>query len=347
MSKKFLCLVNSKIDQEIEFKKIGFKFRNINDEEIEIIKLKIESIYCSDFQRNLYFDYLKAKQVGSNEKNVDIIKEAINTYKKIDELDNEQKFVFYFLVTNNGKIEINEIIQRLKKCIVVEVDESNYKGCFDRLDEKFVIFRLFNFSNYLGEKYSLMNFFITEFDSFNEYDHIVNNHSYGEVDSIVLNKIAKMLRVKNNINFEVNYVLMIESLLTNEISFENKIVNMISIIEKILIKEKDDKQESFKYKIAILIGNDAYFENTNLLIVLKTIYEYRSLLVHGEFDKIYEKKNIYAQVFNNEELITIQNKIELRYKISSMICGFLEHITREILNKQIDNLEFCEYLKAN
>lgn len=346
MKDKILCLTETKLKEEIELKKIGLRIRNINNEEIRAIKEKIENIYCSKEQKELYNRYIKAKQVDKNETDIDKIKEAIATYKDISNLESEKQYVFSYLERHDGKFDKKIVKSNLKNCIIIEVDKEKYRECFGNWETSNVVSRILNFSNYLGSKYPLKNYYMTIFESFNNYTYIINNYKYDTFDFEKLEKIAQVLN-KMNINYNANYIFMIESFLINNISLENKIINMVSIVEKLLIKKNDNKQEAFKLKVGVLVDKEMGLEYNKLSLVLKTIYEVRSLLVHGEEDLIYDKINDYKKICENEKFLQINNKIELRYRVLQIVFEYLEHITKIVLNKYLDNIEFCEYLKSN
>lgn len=344
MENNILCFLNVKIE-EINLKKLGIKFRNINNEEIKYIMEKIKDIYCSKEIIDLFNKYQKIKNIDNNEKNIDKIKEAVDTYKEIQELDYKKRNAFFYLEENKGKINIENVEANLKNCIIVELDESLYKECFGIWDIKSVISRIINFSNYLGNEFKPMNFQMTEIKNFDNYEQIINNIE-NTFDSKTLKKITQLLNSKD-INFNANFVFMIENFLIEGISYENKIINMISIIEKLLINKQNNKQENFILKVGVLIYKDVEWDNDKISKVLKAIYEFRSMLVHGKEDEIYENKTKYADVFEDNKLKSITEKIELRYEILSTISDCLEKITKLVLNEYFDNVDFCDFLKSN
>lgn len=345
MENNILCFLDTEID-EIQLKKIGIKIRNINDEEINNIKKKIEDIYCSKEMRILFDKYQKIKNIDDNEKSIEQLKDAINTYKEIQELDDEKREAFFYLENNNGLINKKNIKKNLKNCIIVELDDTLYKECFGTWDIKSVLLRIINFANYLGNKYKPMNFQIIEIKNFNNYEQVIKNTEYNKFDSETLIRISKILN-KKNINFNTNFLFMIDNFLIEGISFENKIINMISIIEKLLISKQNNKQESFILKVGTLIYNDVKWESDKISRILKALYEFRSMLVHGKEDEIYQNKSNYADIFNNNRLKSITEKIEIRYEILLTVSNFLEEITKLVLNKYFDNVDFCEFLKSN
>ena len=345
MKNNIVCFLDTKIE-EIDFKKIGIKIRNINNVEIEYIKKKIEEWYYDKAIIDLFKRYQKAKNVNKKEKDISKIQEAVKTYEEIMKLNPEKRDAFIYLDNNDGRLDKRNINKNLKNCIVVEVDENKYQECFGTWDVKSVISRIINFSNYLGSKYKPINFQMTEIENFNNYDEVVNNFKYNKFDNITLQRIAHLLNIQN-INFNANFVFMMESFLINNISFENRIINMVSIIEKLLIKKEDDKQGSFKLKVGILIHEDVGWDNDKLAKILKTIYEFRSLLVHGEEDEIYRNKDKYVEVFEMKKIKNTTRKIELRYSILSTIYDYLEKITKLVLNKYLDDEKLCEFLKLN
>ena len=116
---------------------------------------------------------------------------------------------------------------------------------------------------------------------------------------------------------------------------------------KLLISKQNNKQESFILKVGTLIYKDVEWENEKLSKILKALYEFRSMLVHGKEDEIYQNKSNYADIFENNKLKNINKKIEIRYEILLTVSSFLEEITKLVLNKYLDNVDFCEFLKSN
>ena len=288
MENNILCFINADLKEEIVFKKIGLKIRNINNEEIKCIKKKIEKLYCSKEQLDLLKRFQKARSVNKKETNTKVIQEAIDTYEEvIEKLDDERRDALFYLEKNAGKFDRSIVRNNLKKCVVVEIDYDKYNKCFELLDVKYVILRIINFANYLGNVSEVNNFKMIPLEIFDDYKTIINNQTYNSFDHLTLKRIASLLNQKN-INFNANFIFMIESFLINNISYENKIINMVSLIEKLLLKKEDDKQYCFKLKVGILISREVEWDYDKLSQILKTIYEIRSLLVHGEEDSLYE-----------------------------------------------------------
>lgn len=346
MCKKVLCFLNGKIKDEINLKKVGIKIRNIDKEEIKIIKNKIEEIYCSKEQMELFQEYQKARSVKKDEQNIEILNSTIATYEKLVNLEDSKRNAIYYLEKHNGIFDKKIINRNLKKCIMVEINQEQYDKSFKNWSVNNVIFRIMNFANYIGGKFNLINFYIIEIEQVNNYENIVNDINYAYCDIEILEKISKILENKD-INFNSNFIFMIDDFLVNTDSFENRIIKMVSSIERLLIKDVSNKQQAFVLKVGMLIKKDINMDNDSLSKLLKTIYDVRSLLVHGNEDSIYRNKDHYSQIFNNEELKNAMSKIEYRYKLLSIVTSYLENIAKAIWKRYIDDVELIEYIKNN
>lgn len=347
MEENILYLVNTKVKYDIIFEKIGIKLRNINQDEIKYIKYRIERLYCSKSQKNLLERYRKVEIIDKNNADIETLKEAIDIYKKINELDNEKKSAIFYLDKVNGIIDKRSIKNILKNCLIIEVDRKRFEKCFGNLNPEYVVFRMIMFANYLTGECEMKKFYYTKLKNFNKYEDVINNSFYNEKINVNNLKRLSGLLNKRDINFNTNFIYIIENFLLNNMSLENKIVNMVSIIEKLLIKKYENKQESFILKVGILLNGCFGWNNEKISKILKTIYELRSLIVHGEEDKIYENKDKYADIFDYEKLKKIEDKISIRNNIFILIANCLELITKLVINKYLDNIEFCEYLKLN
>ena len=347
MEENVLFLINSKLKSEIELKSFGIKIRNINKDEFEYIKDKIELLYCSQKLKKLYEKYIEVKEINNTSNDIEELKEANRTLTSIFDLEEDELRVFYYLEKNNGNVDLSKL-RELKQCIVAEVDEEKFKKCFGNLEKKTVILKILLFANYLKvDDYKNTKVYYSIFKEFKDYEHILDNdYNCNNIDITYLNKIAVALNNKD-INFNISFFFIIENLIFNNMSLESKIINLISVIEKLLIKKGENKQQSFVLKVGILIKDYMPWTNQKISDVLKTIYEIRSLIVHGEEEKIYEQKGRVKKIFKEDNLDKLKDKVGVRNEIFLIIASYLEIITRMIINRYIDDTEFCEYIRMN
>ena len=347
MDENVFFLIDEKLKSEVELKCFGIKIRNINKEEFEYIKEKIKSLYCSQKLKKLYEKYTRAKETNKISNNIDELKEANETLTSILDLKADERRAFYYLENNNGNIDLSKLGE-LKKCIVAEVNEEKFKKCFGDLDKKSVILKILLFANYLKvDDYKNTKVYYSILKEFKDYEHILDNdYKDNNIDITYLDKIAVALNNKD-INFNISFFFIIENLIFNNMSLESKIVNLVSVIEKLLIKKGENKQQSFVLKVGILIKEYMAWSNQEISDVLKTIYEIRSLIVHGEEEKIYEQKGRVKEIFKEDNLDTLEDKVGVRNEIFLIITSYLEIITRMIINRYIEDTEFCEYIRMN
>lgn len=347
MEDKVLFLMNAKLESEIELKSFGIKIRNINKEEFEYIEGKIKLLYCSKDLKELYKKYIEGKKINNTSKDIDELKEVNRTLTSIFDLEEDERRAFYYLENNSGNVDLSRL-RELKKCVIAEVDEEKFKKCFGNLEKKIVILKILLFANYLKvDDYKNTKVYYSILKEFKDYEHVLDNdYNDNNIDITYLDKIAVALNNKD-INFNISFFFIIENLIFNNTSLESKIVNLVSVIEKLLIKKGENKQQSFVLKVGILIKKNMPWSNKKISDVLKTIYETRSLIVHGEEDKIYEQKGRFKEIFKEDDLDILEDKVGLRNEIFSIVTSYLEIITRMVINRYIDDTEFCEYIRMN
>lgn len=347
MEENILFLINSRIKKEIEFKSFGIKIRNIYKEEIDYIKKEMNKVYNSKELKLLFSKYIEAKDNNSLTTDVEKLKEYNETLKTILELDVDTSKAFYYLEANNGRFDTSQF-KKIKNCIVAEVNEEKFKKCFGDLDKQTVILKLLLFTNYLQKEDSLKNKInysvIKDFKYFE--DLLKYSYKDNNLDIQYLDKVATVLN-KKDINFNISFFFIIENLIFNNMSLESKIVNFISVLEKILIKKGENKQQSFILKVGILIKEHMPWSNEKIADVLKSVYEVRSHIVHGEEEKIYEEKDKFINIFEKDKLSILKDKTGIRNEIFLIVSSYLELITKTIINRYIDDTEFCEYLRMN
>lgn len=347
MEDNILFLINAKLKSEIELKSFGIKIRNINEVEVEYIKKKIKKLYCSQKLKNLYEKYIEAKEINSTSKDIEELKEANRTLTNIFDLEEDERRAFYYLDNNDGNVDLSKL-RELKKCVIAEVDEEKFKKCFGDLEQKTVILKILLFANYLKiDDYKNTKVYYSILKEFKDYEHVLDNdYDDNNIEITYLDKIATALNSKD-INFNISFFFIIENLIFNNMSLESKIINLVSVIEKLLIKKGENKQQSFVLKVGILIKDNMPWSNKKISDVLKTIYEIRSLIVHGEEDKIYEQKGRVKEIFKEDNLDSLEDKVGVRNEIFLIVASYLEIITRMIINRYIDDTEFCEYIRMN
>ncbi len=135
-----------------------------------------------------------------------------------------------------------------------------------------------------------------------------------------------MLNTKN-IYYSLHLISIIDSFF-NESSVENEIINKVSLIERLLVKENGNMENQFVLKVGIILKKGAYKNVSDIDKVLKTIYSVRSYLVHGNEEKLYERLKEIGDTFGKHNLTQDKytNKLEVLITLETFSDLFLKEI---------------------
>lgn len=116
---------------------------------------------------------------------------------------------------------------------------------------------------------------------------------------------------------------------TNAVSLDTSILNLITGLESLLVKGEG----ALSHKVSLnasLIYSDNSEERRKTFKLLKTMYNYRSKIVHGEieqFSKLFSKQDVYENYYNLRKVYT-----------SLLIKTF--NVSEETVFSELDNIIF-------
>lgn len=356
MIQKYIFYSNKKLNNKIDLSKLGIVFRNINNEEQKEILNSNKKLCLKGKDKELakkFFLYKTKKiKIEPDERNA--------MYDEIIALGNEkEKIIFDFYDGRNEDalelFTLENMKKRINNFIIVEINLQEFSKHFDEVFIVGMIKNLIDFSNYIGNGYE-------EFKSYSgliyEYKESIENDSIYwywivktdfekniELNENILNKLEKMIKEKDR-NFGFNFLVIIDTIFESQVLVENRIVNKVSFLERLLSSKEESKSESFVLKVGILCNRLFDIPNDILSKQLKEIYNIRSLLVHGNEDKIVDNIKYYSELFS-DEIIKGKNRYETRLNILWGIDTILELYFIRVLEKYLDDPHLCDYIKQN
>lgn len=256
------------------------------------------------------------------------------------------------------KITLRNIKKYLKKIIVVELNEEEFEKQFEKSYISFLIPKIIDFCNYINTfDGDITNFdsFLFDFDMLSDPDNQYHKKALGlllnedkKQTSFSLKNLEKLEIMLNNNNtiFNFNFMMIIDSMFEEKGLIENQIINKVSFLERLLIGKTNNKQEHFVLKVGILCNNLIDIPSNVLKEQLKEIYDVRSILVHGNPDKIIDNIDKYQNIFG-KTIKKGKNKHETKLNILIVIDTLLEFYFIEVLKKYLENYKLCEYMKIN
>lgn len=359
---KLIIYSNERLKGKIELKKIGLIFRNLNDEEKSLIIENYRKIIINKKNKNLAKKY---KDIRENRERYER-KEVEDTYSALIKMEERDKFLYdvifslYLDIIKNSfeRMNLTYIKQYIKKLIVVEIDFEKFTKQFEEKYIKTLLPKILDFSNYI----STTDGEIKEFNAFPfDFDMIANEQNQYHIKSLGLllneyetnnsfnmknlEKLEKLLN-KHDAEFNFNFMVIIDNMFRDDSLVENRIVNKVAFLERLLITKEDNKQETFILKVGILCNGLLGISNEKLSKQLKEIYKIRSSIVHGDSDTIINNIEKYKSIFS--DLIEKgKSKFETKMNILIAVDAILEFYFIEVLKKYLENYELCEYMKKN
>ncbi|NLC48723.1 MAG: hypothetical protein GX758_05140 [Tenericutes bacterium] len=341
--------------QTLEIKKIGITLRRLNPEEEETILKLVLDAFASINENNEYNEYIKHKNGEIND-----IEQEYNILKQVDRMDDFRKSILFWKYAREEKFYLDEdnIKKALLKIVLVEVDSEKIRKYFGDDYEAFIISKLLNFSNYLNLEnadfeYKTMPiirfsdfvkkeehpYFLTLFDDVNS---LYNDYNYEK-----LSRTVNFLN-KHDSEFNFNFISIIDTLLVESNLPENELLNMVSVLERILINKDDPKSKSFVLKSVLLCDGRLVGKNKNKIIdQLKAIYEIRSAVIHGNEKILNSKIKHYETVFDQELEFKSDSRYLARRMFFVVINLFVQGYLVEIMNKYLDDPELIEKIKKS
>lgn len=348
-----------KLNKIIQIKKLGIQFRAITENEInKLVNLFKDDIANSGLMKMIDY-YIKNiendKVEFDDEKQVNNFK---NFKNKLNSLDKDLRDCYWTLLNkkiegkNFSKPRVRKLISKLN---VIEVDEKIFSEIYSIDYAHYFLSRLTGLTFFLNSEELFPNkdnstqFLLNENDISVSKSSVIGNlfleENYMEinVDYKYLDKIANLLNNKD-IYFNFHLLSIIDTLFSNT-SLENDIINRVGIIERLIIKENSNIEKQFILKTGIILKKGKFQNISDISNILKTIYNVRSYLVHGNEKLLFEQlKEIGKQVgVTDLTKDKLQNKIE----VIAAIKIFNDMFLKEVLLAYINENDFCEYLKNN
>lgn len=360
---------NFKLKTKIEIKKLGITFRKLKKSEKNQILQDLKEKYFN----NPYLE--SAKENDLNLDAYDIEKTIFWT--KLDNLDRQICMFNNLLTEDRFKIlGYDEVKIRLEKMIVIEYDKSVICEYVDsnRIN-KFISNLLSLYGIYASplEMKEKVRF---------DYTYILDNNLLDKDNEkyfidLILN-YATLYNVEGNderalkfVNISQKYLIDLKKLISkfkkNEIrafvssidlifmqcsTIENRIINLTSAIEKLLISSEENICRDFILKAGIIIKKYLKHQNNDSNIAIKSLlafsYNIRSCIVHGNDEKIITyldnltKKDKEMIKLYTVENINYMNKITNAYIIAEQM---LYLSLRAIIKYWFDYPSELNYLK--
>ena len=357
MQQIYFRLSDLKIDS-ILLKKIGITIRKISDSEIDIITNNIFTNVFNNDVNNL----IKIGKKYLVNKNFDFEKERDRQeFKKFNnKLDSytekEKKAIFGLINLKSGTIFTPKKLKNiLKKFYTLDVDEQKFIKHYDLSNLKQILLLILDFTRFLSSD-ELISDIKLNYSKLFEFENInlVNFQEY--VDCLITNKyvinydyekfilLINLLNSKD-IHFVMSFLTSVSFLNNSNAIVENDILNKVSLIERLIVKENSERiNEQFVLKVGTICF-DGPINSKYLSGMLKSLYEIRSIIVHGNDKMFFEKIDFYAKKFAVTELSA--SKYENKKEVLTAVRTFLDIILKYFLNKYISNNSFCEYIKLN
>lgn len=360
---KILFYSSTKLKNDtISFEKLGITIRKLLKEEKKLIISRYSTLIATSEE----IEYLKKyEDIRDNRKKYSE-DEITDIYRKVYEIDENhamKNFSLSYLYTSffddaYTMVTTENINTLTNNFFVVEIDEEVFCKHFDSRYIGVIFPKIINFSNYINSRDGQYNKYegtLLNFDraiDINEektqefifyfFTECERNTGLNEENLL---KLSIMLNSRNS-TFGFNFMMIIDTIFEDNVLIENKIVNIVSTIERLLISKDYKKQEMFVLKVGILCNDLFEITNEKLSRQLKEIYCIRSMIVHDDDNKIVDKIDFYNQLFG-PSVIKGPSKYKSRLNILTATYSILEQCFIHILNKYLEDTSLCEYIKQN
>ena len=352
--------------KKICFKKMGIIIRNATKKEKKFIIDNIVNIYAKKDELQSFY-----------EKNKDISETSIKYLLEIEKIKSDEVrelIIASFGLLKSGFVfnNIDYIKQIVNKLVIIEVDSSKFLELGIKDEKKFIsnilslneIYEspLLNKNVPMKKDYS----FILEDNPLDKTDKYF---IHGLMLSFIFNyskvKYKTIKEVTTTNGFLLNLEKFINSLDINGISkfidiidllfcdytmMQNAIISNITIVESLIIREKEDIEKAFVLKGGLILKKFLSPSSNNAVSsLLKFTYDIRSDIVHGNYEKILKDLNTINQKTKATKKFvegtngTIDKKAEA-YKIAFTISTL---ISRSVIKYWIENKNDIEYMKNN
>ncbi|MBQ9013284.1 MAG: hypothetical protein IJ094_07005 [Bacilli bacterium] len=353
---KVLFYINNNLDKQINLSKIGLKIRKLNEDEYNDLLCGFKTIILTGKDLKLAKEYYlfknKLKEFNGVEKQTlfDNISTSKNENTILNIYNGFNKNVFEVLTTKSIKHELNNFL-------IAEIDTKEFNKHFYKNYIYDLIPKIINFCNYMDsgngdyEEFGQCKMYgYSEVKNRSEMIYtlfimILTYNNTCSVDNKFLIKLEKMFAEKDR-EFNFSFIMMIDNILEDNVLVENRIINKVSFLERLLITKEEKKSEAFVLKVGILCNKLFDISNEDLSNRLKEIYNIRSMLVHGNGNKIIDKIDYYRRIFSNK-IEKGKNKYLTKIQILLSVDVCLNLFLINVLNRYLDEPNLCEYMKQN
>lgn len=357
MQQIYFRLSDLKIES-ILLKKIGITIRKISDSEIDII---VNNVFTNVFNNDVN-NLIKIGKKYLVNKNYDFErerdrKEFEKFNNKLENYSEKEKYAILGLINlkSSSVFTTKKLKNSLKEFYTLDVDEKSFIKYYDLSNLKQILLLILDFTRFLSSD-ELISDIKLNYSKLFEFENInlVNFQEY--VDGIITDKyvikydyekfilLINLLNTKD-IHFVMSFLTSISFLNNSNTVVENDILNKVSLIERLIVKENSEKiNEQFVLKVGTICF-DGPINSKYLSGMLKSIYEIRSIIVHGNDKLFFEKIDSYAKKFAVSDMSA--SKYENKKEVLTAVRIFLDILLKYFLNKYISNNPFCEYIKLN
>lgn len=357
---------------KINIPRFGLTFSSLNNHQSKYIKEQYDEIYSERFKIYkaliysddgvIKFDRNKKKSLEENSKLIDIIQMIY--YNRI-------KPIFH-----------KDVEKLLKHIIVVDVDNNRLNKYIAEEDFRLFIAQFVNLHKlfdqkgtkkqhkqrkyipYINRKYREKTFpdlrDLTR-EIIQKYMlNICEQESYGclSVGKSFIQYLMSIGKFINTISNEdvFKFIEIMELFFSNSRLAQNNILNDILIIESLLInRESDSISKEFILKTGIVYkySKDSKkkrnYSNKDLRVILKYLYEMRSIIIHGNTEKIFDNYNKLTMKNNSLNYPKIGKVSKMQKKI--IILKFTEELSYEFVKMVflywINNTNKIDFIRNN
>lgn len=356
LMQRVLFYVKNNLKKNIDLSKIGLIIRKLNEDEYSDILNGFKSLILVDKDLELAKEYYNFK----NKKLKLTDKEKIKLFEEISKSENEKIIINIYNGFSKSVFDIltlSYIEKELNNFLIAEIDNEEFNKHFYENYIYDLIPKIINFSNYIasddGEYEEYGSCKIYKYEGTKKDEDLINallfmlisNKNLVHINENVLNKLEKMFKMKDK-DFNFSFIMMIDNILEDNILVENSIINKVSFLERLLISKEEDKTNAFILKVGILCNKLFDITNEELSKRLKEIYNIRSMLVHGDGNKIIDSIDYYKKVFS-PVIEKKSNKFETKLQILWTVDKILDLFLIRVLNKYLEDPNLCEYIKQN
>lgn len=352
---KIVFYIKNNLKDNIELSKIGVIIRKLNDAEYSNLLNGFKNIILEGNDLQLAKDYSNYKKKSETFTE----HQKVSLFEKISKSEKENLIINIYNGLNKNIFDIlnlKNIIAKLNNFLIVEIDKKEFnKHFFDNYIYD-LIPKIVNFTNYIssdGDYKKCKKTNMYEYKSIKEdkdFIYVLFTILLKEDNNCYLNEkklrmLEKMFKIKDR-EFNFSFIMMIDNLLEDNTLVENSIINKVSFLERMLISKEENKCDAFVLKVGILCNTLFEISNETLSKRLKEIYNIRSMLVHGDGNKIIDNIDYYKTVFSNV-LKKGESKLETKLEILWCVDAILDLFLIRVLNKYLQEPNLCEFIKQN